>query len=135
MAVRKLYHFNYTKLIVYYHIKYRLYCIVCDEVVFVVKALLLIFLLLFTVLGLCDVIFTVKLFFYYPGIRTSNYTIIYLNNKYALKQLNFVWQKIKWYGDEYACGIIAITNSLNEQVISQCRKFVIDKNITLLNVE
>lgn len=116
-----------------YHSKYRLSCIICDEVVFVVKSILLISLLIFAVMGICELIYIIKMFFYYPGIRVNNYTLVVLKSNYAIKQLTFLWQKIRWQGDGYALGIIAITDNIKTKEILICNKFIADKNIILCN--
>lgn len=114
-----------------FYIKYRLYCIICDEVVFVVKSIILLCLLLLIVTGVCEIIYIIKMLINYPGTRVKNYSIIILKKNYALKQLNYIWQKIKWYGDSYALGVIALTDALDNNEISKCSKFALGKNITL----
>lgn len=69
--------------------------------------------------------------FYYPGIRIKNYSVIVLKNKYAIKQLNFLYKKFSWYGNEFANGIIAITDFLDTNEIDKCNEFILNKNIIL----
>ncbi len=114
-----------------YHIKYRLYCIKCDEVVFVVKSILIILLTVLVVLGICELLYILKMIFFYPGVRLNNYALVVLKSNFAVKQLNYIWQKIKWLGDSYAVGIIAISDNLDENEILNCIDFICGKNIVL----
>ncbi len=100
-----------------------------------VKTILLVLCIVFAVLGLCEIIYFTKMFFYYPGVRSKNLIFVVLNNKYALKQLNFLWQKIKWQGDDYANAIIAITDNIDEFEMQNCKKFVFGKNIALCELK
>ncbi len=118
-----------------YYIKYRLYCIICDEVVFVVKTILFALVLIFAVIGICEIIYIIKMIISYPGIRVKNFSIIILKSKYSIKQLNYIWQKIKWYGDSYALGVIAITDALDNNEVSMCFEFASGKNITLCRTD
>ncbi len=99
-----------------------------------VKTTLFIFFVVFAVLGLCEVIYFFKMLFYYPGMRCNNCIIIVLKDKYALRQLNFLWQKLKWLGNGYASVIIAITDYLELEEISSCADFTYDKNIVLCDL-
>ena len=81
------------------------------------------------VLGLCEIIYMIRMLVSYPGFRVKNYNIIVLKSTYALKQLYYLSQKISWFGDSYALGIIALTDYLNEDEINQCIKFASGKNI------
>lgn len=87
--------------------------------------------IVFAVGGICDFIYIFKMLFYFPGTRVNNYLLIVLKSGTAERQLNFVWQKIKWYGQSFAVGIIAITDCLESHEIIGCNKFVNDKNIIL----
>ena len=49
--------------------------------------------------------------------------------EYAIKQLNYIWKKIIWFGDTYATGVIAITDYLNFDEINLCLKYAYNKNI------
>lgn len=96
-----------------------------------VKSLLLIFLLIFAVSGICEFIFLIKLLFHFPGKRFKIYTFIALESGYAVRQLDYVWQKIYWHGDGYSNGIIAIIDALDENEILTCEKYINNKNIFL----
>ena len=99
-----------------------------------VNLVLISLLLIFSVLGICDLIYTIRLLFYNPKIRTESYPFLVLRKGYAIKQLNFIWQKIKWYGDEFSIGIIAVTDQLDYNELVECKCFADNKNILLLNV-
>lgn len=96
-----------------------------------VKWLLLVFLLVFCVAGICEFVFLIKLLFHFPGKRFKTYTFIILESGYAVSQLDFIWQKIYWHGDSYSNGIIAFIDALDENEISTCKKYINNKNIFL----
>lgn len=96
-----------------------------------VKAILLTVFVLFAVVGICEILYIIKMLFYYPGIRFNSYIIIVLKKESALKQLNYVWQKIKWHGDSFASGIIAVTDYIDDNELADCKKFIINKNVVL----
>ena len=66
--------------------------------------------------------------FLYSGTRTLNYSLIVLKKGYAVPQLNFIYNKIKWYGDDFSCGIIGITDLLDEVEIELSKKNIKNKN-------
>ncbi len=99
-----------------------------------VNLVLISLLLIFSVLGICDLIYVIRMFFYYPNMRIQSYSFLILKKGYAIKQLNFIWQKIKWHGDEFSIGIIAVTDKLEDDELQECKRFSDDKNILLLNV-
>lgn len=70
----------------------------------------------------------------HPGIRTNNYSIVILKKNFAIKQLNFFWQKIKWHGNNFAYGIIAVTDAIDDDEIFACRDFIVNKNIFLCSL-
>lgn len=96
-----------------------------------VKSFLLVFLTIFSVAGICEFVYIVKMLFYSPNIRVQNYSLIVLKKGYALRQLNYIWQKIKWHGDEFAVGIIAVTDGVESEELFDCDNFVKGKNIIL----
>lgn len=96
-----------------------------------VKTLLLILLLIFAVSGLCEFIYFVKMLFYFPGKRVKTYTFVRLESGYALRQLEYLWQKIRWNGDSYSNGIIAINENLETKEIISCAEYIKGKNIIL----
>lgn len=90
---------------------------------------------MFIVLGLCEVIYIFKMFFYYPNTRLNNFLLVVLTKGYALKELEFFWQKIRWYGDSLALEIIAITDSIDKNELNDCMIFAKNKKITLCSAE
>lgn len=100
-----------------------------------VKSILFALLLIFAVIGICEIIYIIKMMIYYPGIRIKNYSVIVLKSKYSIKQLNYIWQKINWYGDSYALGVIAITDALDNNEVSMCTRFARGKNIALCHAD
>lgn len=96
-----------------------------------VKSLLLVILMFLAISGLCELIYTLKMMFYYPSLRVKNFALIILEQDCAVRQLNFIWQKIKWHGDAFAVGVIAIVDKIDDKEIIKCNGFINDKNIIL----
>ena len=96
-----------------------------------IKLFLLIFIIIFAVAGICEFIYILRMFFCFPNIRVQNFSLVVLKKGYAVKQLNYIWQKIRWQGDEFASGIIAITDALEEKELCDCSCFIRGKNIYL----
>ncbi len=96
-----------------------------------VKSFLLIFLIIFAVAGICEFVYILKMFLYFPNVRLQNYSLIVLKKGYAIKQINYIWQKIKWHGEDFSIGIIAITDNIETKEILDCKNFINDKNIIL----
>lgn len=93
--------------------------------------LLMALLMIFAIIGICELIYIVRLLICHPNIRMQNYSLIVLDKNQAIKQLLYLWQKIRWQGDEFAIGIVAITDNLDYDEICECEKFTHNKNITL----
>ncbi len=68
---------------------------------------------------------------YYPKVKISNYLIVTLKKGFAVNQLDFLWQKIKWHGDSFANGIIAVLDDLDDYEIFACNEFAKNKRIAL----
>ena len=96
-----------------------------------VEMLLLCVFCLFCIAGICEFLYLIRLLFYFPKIRTKCYSFIVLKENYAVKQLNFIWQKIKWQGEDFAYVIIALTDNIKSEELLNCEKFITDKNIIL----
>ena len=89
----------------------------------------------FCIAGICEFFYLIRLLFYFPKTRTKCYSLIVLKENFALKQLNFIWQKIKWQGEDFADGIVALTDNLKADELLICKKFVINKNIILCTLD
>ena len=96
-----------------------------------VKTVLLIVLLLFAISGICEFIYLLRMLLFFPGKQFDNYILVELQPNFSVKQLNFLWQKIRWHGNAYACGIIATTDKLSTGEIKKCNSFIKNKSIIL----
>ena len=72
-----------------------------------------------------------KMFLFFPKIRTQNYSLIFLKKGFSIKQIDYFWQKIMWHGEDFSSGIIAIADEIDEIEFDRCQKFIMDKNIVL----
>lgn len=94
-----------------------------------IKLILFVSMIFLSVFGICEIIYIFRMLINYPGLRIKSYIFIVLKKGYAIKQLNYIWQKRIWFGDSYTTGIIAITDSLNCDEIDLCVKYAKNKNI------
>ena len=83
------------------------------------------------VAGICEFVFLFKMLFYFPGKRFNTYTLVVLESGYAVRQLEFLWQKIRWQGNSYSNGIIAVCDQLETKEILSCKEYMKNKNIIL----
>lgn len=97
--------------------------------------LLLGLLAIFTIAGICEFVYLIRLIFYFPHVKTNSYSLVVLKRDYAVRQLNFLWQKLKWQGEDFASGIIAITDNLENNEIMNCNKFIVNKKIILSSID
>lgn len=88
---------------------------------------------IFCIAGICEFFYLIRLLFYFPKTRTKCYSFVVLKEQFAVKQLNFIWQKIKWQGEDFADGIIALTDNIKLEELTTCQNFVANKNIILCN--
>ena len=95
--------------------------------------ILMLLVFLFTVAGICEFVYILRMVFFHPNIRVKHYSLVVLKSGYAIKQLNYIWQKIKWHGDSFALGIIAIIDDIDQNEFSACENFIKEKNILLCN--
>lgn len=99
-----------------------------------VKSILFVLLIILAVMGICELIYLFRMLFYFPGQRVNGYFVIVLKSGCAVNQLNFIWQKMKWHGDNFANAVIAIVDNLDMSEKLICSKFIIEKNIFLCNM-
>lgn len=96
-----------------------------------VKTILLLLLLIFAVAGICELIYNFKMIFHFPGKKFNKYVFVVLDEGFAVRQLDFLWQKMRWQGDGFANGIIALTDKLKTKEIINCAEYIKDKSIVL----
>ena len=81
--------------------------------------------------GVCECVYLIRLLLYYPKTKTKCYSLVILKRHYAVKQLNFIWQKIKLHGEDFASGIFAVIDELEDDEILECKSFIGNKKIVL----
>ena len=69
--------------------------------------------IILVVLGICELIHSLRLFFTLPKRRYYNYSLIYLKKGKAIKQLKFAIEQRRWFGDTYAEFVIAVYDDLD----------------------
>ena len=96
-----------------------------------VKIAFIVTFFLLAICGLCELIFAVRLMIFAPKNRFNTYLLLNLSSGDALLQLNYLYEKYKWYGMGYATAIIGVTDDLTSEEIIQCNQFTKGKNIFL----
>ena len=99
-----------------------------------VKTILLLLLIVFSVTGICEFVYIIRMFFFLPKKRFDSYAFVVLEKECAVKQITFLWQKIRWNGDSFAHGIIAVTDNLDTKEIMLCREYIKNKNNCLCSL-
>lgn len=98
-----------------------------------IKAIFLTAVVIFAALGICDFFYTVISAFYHSGVKTNNYSVLFLRSGHSTDQLRYYSHKLRWYGDEFCKRIIAVTDDLSAKEISYCEKYCYGTNICLCN--
>ncbi len=96
-----------------------------------IKSILLMLLIVFAVMGLCEFICGLRIAFFYPGRRFKSYSILYLSEGLAVQELRYIWEKYRCHGEEYSHGILAISDGLDDKEIISCYDFAADKKIII----
>ena len=96
-----------------------------------VRAIVLTILFLLAVIGICEIIYVIKMIVNYPSKKVSVYSLIVLNKGHSILQLNYIWQKFLWHGNSFACFVIALVDEIDENELIQCKDFIKQKNIIL----
>ena len=99
-----------------------------------IKSVLFGLFIVLAVLGLCEIFYFFKMLFYYPGFKCDKCVIVVLRQKYALRQLNYIWQKIKWQGDDFANVVIGIIDYIDSEELTSCNDYSYQKNIILCDL-
>lgn len=98
-----------------------------------IKAIILTLSVVFAVLGLCDFIHTVKSVMLYSGVKTDNYSVLFLKSGYAISQLRYCSYKLRWYGSEFCDRVIAVKDDLTDTELAECEQFCYLSRIYLCN--
>lgn len=88
-----------------------------------------------SVLGICEVIHSVRLFFIIPKRRYYNYSLVYLKKGKAYKQLKFSLEQRRWFGDTYAEFIIAVYDELDLNEIKTCSELVTKDDVVICPIQ
>ena len=96
-----------------------------------VKSFLMFFIFVLAIIGICELVYILRMLLFCPNIRVQSNSMIILKKGYAIKQLNYIWQKIKWYGDDFAVSVIALTDDIDYDERLDCINFINGKKIIL----
>ncbi|MBR7132482.1 MAG: hypothetical protein IKD04_03025 [Clostridia bacterium] len=92
-----------------------------------VELLFFIFVLLLAVLGLAELIHSVKLCLLAPKEAAISYKIIFLKGSLPQHQLKIAVEQSAWSGKKLTGNIIAVNSFLEGEALEECR-FIAQKN-------
>lgn len=85
-------------------------------------AVMFAFVVIFCILGICDVLFMFKLFLVSPENKRNEFIFLSLDKCDYKFQMYSALQKKNWYGGLYCNGIVALTDDLTDDEINECKK-------------
>ena len=88
-----------------------------------------------SVLGICEIIHSVRLLGLLPKRRYYNYSLLYLKKGKALKQLKFAIEQRRWFGDTYAEFIIAVYDELDGLELRACSDLVRGDDVVICPIQ
>ncbi len=91
--------------------------------------------LILAMLGLAELIHTVKQLILYPKKQSGLFTVVFLDNNSPQCQLESIYQKFLWHGMDYTGKIIAINSNLDSQNFSECELIAKKYNLTFCSLE
>ena len=69
----------------------------------------------FVIVGLCDLLHSMWMFFLRPKNRVKGYYITYLNDELDYLTLTYLYEKQKWYGSDFADSVIVVADDEADQ--------------------
>ncbi len=97
-----------------------------------IKTVLTIIVILFAVLGLSEFLHSLRLACFSLGPKRKTATVIVLDEDRAVEQLSYVISQSCWFGPQYSECIIAVTDSLSEETLRDCREYTKTSNVILV---
>lgn len=85
-----------------------------------ILAILCSFSIILCVLGICEIIFSLKIIALSPKQRAQRYLLIILTKSDCFSQLACAVEKMNWYGNVYD-RVIAVTDELSENELTLCK--------------
>ncbi|MBP3706341.1 MAG: hypothetical protein J6J13_03715 [Clostridia bacterium] len=86
-----------------------------------IKGALIVILILLSISGICDIVHTIRMWIFAPKRPYNNICVIFLRENQANSQLRFIREQYRWYGNDFAEHIIAVTDDLSEEENNQCK--------------
>ena len=100
-----------------------------------VKSIIIIVLFLFAISGICDFLFFLRKIIFTPKSKIKCYSVVFLTKDFALDELKYFWEKMRWYGGDFATMVIAFGDHLKAEEFEKCKKFCTGKSIILTTLE
>ena len=101
----------------------------------IIKGILIVLTFVFAISGLCELIHSIRLLFLSSLKKKAVYSVVVLKPKEALNQVNFAAEQLNWLGDDYAQKVIAVTDSVTEAELDECRLAAEGKNILFCKLQ
>lgn len=99
------------------------------------KFLLLVFVLIFSVLGFAEFLHGLRMLFNKPKHKAITYSVVLLSGVDAPEQLSYSAEQLLWYGKAYADNVIAINSGLSADVDLVCKDLAEKYSILYCNFD
>lgn len=99
-----------------------------------IKIILLIITIALAALGLTEFVYGMRICALAPKCLNTA-TVLVLKEKEAISELEFAIFRSKWFGNRYSSFVIAITDDLSEETLSECRKLTENTDIILVPIK
>ncbi len=97
--------------------------------------ILYVIVLFLSVVGLCDIIHTLKTSLWYTKKQNSKILLCLLRDAKADVQLGFVAEQYRWFGHKYADRIYAVKDCPHNDVILRCERIAYNNDIDVIDLE
>lgn len=88
-----------------------------------VKCILAALIMVFAILGICEVIYFIRSIFLIPSVKFKTSAIVVLKPECFVEQIRFLQAKYRWYGHSFANDIFFIIDDLNEDQRKVCLEY------------
>ncbi len=91
--------------------------------------------LIICIVGLAEILHSVKLFLFSSNKKSSTYSLVILSNENYLGQLRYVAEQRNWLGSKYADYVVAINDFLDFDNINKASTFAKSKGIMICSLK
>ncbi len=82
-----------------------------------------------SVIGMCEIVHIICVFVLRPEKKAHQWLCVFPDKGLAERQIALSLHEAKWYGNDYAAGLIIFSRSLEEGELQHCRERFIGEKI------